>query len=224
MKKNAILITALVLALCGCSAPKEDAAADPQTESETETAEPEETTVPEETEKKELLVFFSRAGENWEVGVVEKGNTRIAAEYIAEQTGADVFEIIPSVPYPENYMETVTLAQEEKNANARPEISNAPEDWDSYDTVMLGYPIWHGDLPMIVYTFLESYDFTGKTVYPFNTHGGSGLAGTPEKIRSVIPVADVRDGLALTGKTVQNDFDSVRSEIDKWMSDNGLVQ
>ena len=121
-------------------------------------------------------------------------------------------------------METVTLAQEEKNANARPEISNAPEDWDSYDTVMLGYPIWHGDLPKIVYTFLESYDFTGKTVYPFNTHGGSGLAGTPEKIRSAIPDADVRDGLALTGKTVQNDFDSVRSEIDKWMSDNGLVQ
>ncbi|MCR5230467.1 MAG: hypothetical protein K6D03_10120 [Solobacterium sp.] len=75
---------------------------------------------------------------------------------------------------------------------------------------------------MIVYNFLESYDFTGKTVYPFNTHGGSGLAGTPEKIRSVIPDADVKDGLALTGKTVQNDFDSVQSQIDRWLDDNNL--
>lgn len=222
MKKTVVALAALVLVLGGCSAPKEETADVTETEPETETAKPEETAAAEETEKKELLVFFSRAGENWEVGVVEKGNTRIAAEYIAEKTGADVFEIIPSVPYPENYMETVTLAQQEKDANARPEIENTPENWDSYETIMLGYPIWHGDLPMIVYNFLESYDFTGKTVYPFNTHGGSGLAGTPEKIRSVIPDADVKDGLALTGKTVQNDFGSVQSQIDRWLDDNNL--
>jgi flavodoxin len=223
MKKRMIAASALFLALCGCSAPKEAAVSETEKEPETETAQPEETAPAEETEKKELVVFFSRAGENWDVGVVEKGNTRIAAEYIAEETGADVFEIIPAVPYPEDYMETVTIAREEKDAGARPEISSVPENWESYDTVMLGYPIWHGDLPMIVYAFLESYDFAGKTVYPFDTHGGSGLAGTPEKIRSVIPEADVKDGLALTGKTVQNDFPSVQPQIDAWLEEYSLV-
>ncbi len=222
MKKMRITLFALVLALSGCAAPQGETAEGPA--EETQAAGSEETAAAEENEEKELLVYFSRAGENWEVGVVEKGNTRIAAEYIAEKTGADVFEIIPSVPYPEDYMETVDLAMEEKTAGARPEIENVPENWEDYDTVILGYPIWHGDLPMIVYTFLESYDFTGKTVYPFNTHGGSGLAGTPDKIRSVIPEADVKDGLALTGKTVQNDFGSVQAEIDQWLNDNGLIR
>ena len=155
---------------------------------------------------------------------MEKGNTRIAAEYIAAATGADSFEIIPSEPYPSDYMETVAVAEEEKKSNARPEFQNDVENWDSYDTIILGYPIWHGDMPMIVYTFLESHDFAEKTVYPFNTHGGSGLAGTPDKIRSVIPGADVKDGLALSGKTVQNDFAAVQSDIDAWIKENGLAE
>jgi flavodoxin len=221
MKKTAILLTAFLTGLCGCSA-----AAPQPAETEQETAEKtEETEETEETEDKgTLLVYFSSAGENWEVGVVEKGNTRIAAEYIAAATGADSFEIIPSEPYPSDYMETVAVAEEEKKNNARPEIQNDVENWDSYDTIILGYPIWHGDMPMIVYTFLESHDFAGKTVYPFNTHGGSGLAGTPDRIRSVIPGADVKDGLALSGKTVQNDFAAVQSDIDAWIKENGLAE
>ena len=216
MKKTVIAFISSLLVLCGCSAS--------QPASEEPVSRPEETAEPEESVKKELLVYFSRAGENWDVGVVEKGNTRIAAEYIAEKTGADVFEIIPVVPYPENYNETLAIAQEEKDNQARPEIKNVVVNWESYETIILGYPIWHGDLPMIVYTFLESYDFTGKTVYLFNTHGGSGLAGTPDKIRAVIPRADVRDGLALSGKDVQEDFGSVQPEIDAWMQENNLMQ
>ena len=223
MKKTAILFAAVALLLGGCAA-KEETAAQESAETVQETAEPEQTQKPAEAEGKTLLVYFSRAGENWEVGVVEKGNTRIAAEYIAEATGADVYEIIPAVPYPSDYMETVALAEEEKRDGTRPEIANAPENWDSYDTIIFGYPIWHGDLPMIVYTFLESYDFTGKTVYPFNTHGGSGLAGTPDKIRNTIPAADVKDGLALTGKTVQNDFAQVQGDIDAWLQENNLIR
>jgi flavodoxin len=222
MKKTVIAFISSLLVLCGCSA-SQPAPEEPVSGPE-ETAETEETAVPGEAGGKELLVYFSRAGENWDVGVVEKGNTRIAAEYIAEKTCADVFEIIPVVPYPENYNETLAIAQEEKNNQARPEIKNVVVNWGSYETIILGYPIWHGDLPMIVYTFLESYDFTGKTVYLFNTHGGSGLAGTPDKIRAVIPEADVRDGLALTGKTVQNDFESVRPQIDTWMQENDLIR
>ena len=222
MKKTVIALISSLLVLCGCSA-SQPAAEEPVSGPE-ETAETEKTAELEESMKKELIVYFSRAGENWDVGTVEKGNTRIAAEYIAEKTGADVFEIIPVVPYPENYNETLAVAQEEKNNQARPEIKNVVVNWGSYETIILGYPIWHGDLPMIVYAFLESYDFTGKTVYPFNTHGGSGLAGTPDKIRAVIPEADVRDGLALNGKTVQNDFGSVQPEIDAWMQENNLMQ
>ena len=221
MKKTGILLAAMALLLGGCAAKEETAVQEPAVAVQ-ETNEPEQTPEPAVTESKTLLIYFSRAGENWEVGVVEKGNTRIAAEYIAEATGADVYEIIPAVPYPSDYMETVALAEEEKSAGARPEIASAPENWDSYDTVILGYPIWHGDLPMIVYTFLESYDFTGKTVYPFNTHGGSGLAGTPDKIRNTIPAADVKDGLALTGKIVQNDFAQIQGDIDAWLQKNNL--
>lgn len=217
MKKTGILLSAFLLGLCGCSA------AAPQPDETAEITE-EETEETAQEEKGTLLVYFSRAGENWEVGVVEKGNTRIAAEYIAEATGADSFEIIPSEPYPSDYMETVAVAEEEKKNNARPEIQNDVENWDSYDTIILGYPIWHGDMPMIVYTFLESHDFSGKTVYPFDTHGGSGLAGTPDKIRSVIPGADVKDGLALSGKTVQNDFAAVQPDIDAWLKENGLAE
>ncbi len=223
MKKTGILLAAVALLLGGCAVKEETTVQEPA-EDVKETAEPEQTQEPAETEGKTLLVYFSRAGENWDVGVVEKGNTRIAAEYIAEATGADVYEIIPTVPYPSDYMETVTIAEEEKSAGARPEIANAPENWDSYDTIILGYPIWHGDLPMIVYNVLESYDFTGKTVYPFNTHGGSGLAGTPDKIRNTIPAADVKDGLALTGKTVQNDFAQVQGDIDAWLQENNLTK
>ena len=217
MKKTGILLSAFLLGLCGCSA------AAPQPDETAEITE-EETEETAQEEKGTLLVYFSRAGENWEVGVVEKGNTRIAAEYIAEAAGADSFEIIPVEPYPSDYMETVAIAEEEKKNNVRPEIQNDVENWDSYDTIILGYPIWHGDMPMIVYTFLESHDFAGKTVYPFNTHGGSGLAGTPDKIRSVIPGADVKDGLALSGKTVQNDFAAVQSDIDAWIKENGLAE
>ncbi len=223
MKKTGILLAAMALLLGGCAVKEETAVQEPA-EAVQETNEPEQTQELSGTEGKTLLVYFSRAGENWDVGVVEKGNTRIAAEYIAEATGADVYEIIPAVPYPSDYMETVALAEEEKSAGARPEIAGAPENWDSYDTIILGYPIWHGDLPMIVYTFLESYDFTGKTVYPFNTHGGSGLAGTPDKIRNTIPAADVKDGLALTGKTVQNDFAQVQGDIDAWLQENNLTK
>ncbi len=191
-----------------------------------ESAQPQNTPeeVPAQTETQEgrtLLVYFSRAGENWEVGNVEKGNTRIAAEYIADMTGADVFEIDPVNPYPVSYNEVLTAASDEKAAKARPEYKNDIEDWESYTDIILGYPIWHGDMPMIVYTFLESHDFTGKTVYPFDTHGGSGLSGTVERIRTSTGT-EVRDGLALTGKTVQNDFESVRGSIDSWIETNHL--
>ena len=130
------------------------------------------------TDSKVLVVYFSRTGENYNVGNVEVGNTAMVASYIKEYLKADSFEIVPVDKYPDNYDECTKLASKEKEDNARPKIADKIDNFDSYKTVFVGYPIWWGDLPMIMYTFLEEYDFDGKTVIPFNTHEGSGDAGT----------------------------------------------
>ena len=125
-----------------------------------------------------LIAYFSHTGENYNVGVIEKGNTHIVADMIAEETGGDLFEIATVNPYPDTYEECTEVAMQEQRENARPELTAQVENMEQYDTVYLGYPIWWGELPMAVYTFLESYDFSGKTIVPFCTHEGSGLAGT----------------------------------------------
>ncbi len=153
---------------------------------------------------KTLVVYFSRTGENYGVGEISVGNTAMMAEYIAEYTGADKFEIVPVKPYPNNYQETVDIATEERNSNARPEYQG-DIDISDYDTIFLGYPIWWGDMPMIVYSFLEKHDFSDKTVIPFNTHEGSGSSGTYQKIQGILSGAEVRDGLALTGSTARTE-------------------
>ena len=170
--------------------------------------------------RKILIAYFSRAGENYSVGVIDKGNTAIVAELIAEQTGGNLFEIVPVVPYPVGYEEMKTVSTREKDSNARPEIANAVENWDEYDVVFLGYPIWYGDMPMIVYNFLESYDFSGKTVIPFNTHEGSGQSGTQGRIASTIPDATVLSGIAIRGATAQNDTASAKSTVERWITED----
>ena len=165
-----------------------------------------------------LVAYFSRAGENYSVGVIEKGNTAIVAELIAEQTGADLFEIVPVVPYPSDYEEMKTVSTRERDSNARPEIANTVDNWDDYDVVFLGYPIWYTDMPMIVYNFLESYDFSGKTVIPFNTHEGSGQSGTQSRIEAAIPTATVLNGIAIRGATAQNDTASAKAAVERWIT------
>lgn len=160
-----------------------------------------------------LVAYFSRAGENYNVGVVEKGNTEIVAEMIAQETGANLFKIQTVEGYPESYEECTDVAKEEKEENARPELSNTIDDISEYDVIYLGYPIWWGDMPMAVYTFLESYDFSGKTIIPFCTHAGSGLAGTVESIKGICARASVSDGLAITGETAQNDPEAARDAV-----------
>ena len=165
-----------------------------------------------------LVAYFSRAGENYGVGTIEKGNTAIVAEMIAERTGGDLFEIVPETPYPSAYGEILTIAQNEKSQNARPEIANAVSNMDEYGAVFIGYPIWHGDMPMIVYHFLESYDFAGKTVIPFNTHEGSGQSGTQSKIEGVLKQAAVLNGLAIQGKTAQHSPNEAERSVKQWLS------
>ena len=136
---------------------------------------------------------------------------------IAEETGADMFEIQPVDPYPDIYKECTGVAKQEQNDNARPEIVGSVENMEQYDTVFLGYPIWWGDLPMAVYTFLENYDFSGKTIIPFCTHEGSGLSGTARNIENACPGATVLDGLAIRGAVAQNEQEKAKSDVVKWL-------
>ena len=222
MKRLIALLTilSLLLALAGCAAgngTKESAAP-----AENTAVKADETTAKSAGQKsdgKALVAYFSRTGEQYGVGVIDKGNTAIVADMIVELTGADRFEILPKVDnYPMTYKELTDVAKEEQNQNARPKIASTVESFDSYDTIYLGYPIWWGDLPMICYTFLESYDFSGKTIIPFCTHAGSGNAGTQSKIQSAVPNADVKEVLAVTGADTQNDPQSVKSTVTEWLA------
>ena len=166
---------------------------------------------------KVLVAYFSRTGENYGVGVIEKGNTEIIAEMIAAKTGGDLFRIESVNAYPSAYDDCTKVAREEKNANARPELIATVTDFDDYDVIYLGYPIWWSDMPMPIYTFLESYDFSGKTIIPFCTHAGSGLSGTVKSIQTACSGATVRDGFAISGATAQNDRTSAEKQVSDWL-------
>ena len=142
-------------------------------------------TIQDETEtqtdsdgKNILVAYFSRADENYNVGTIDVGNTQIVAEYIASEVGADSFHIETVTPYPADYDDCCDVAKQELADKARPEIQGGIDNMEQYDIVFLGYPIWWGDMPMAVYTFMDSYDFSDKVVIPFNTHEGSGESGT----------------------------------------------
>lgn len=167
-------------------------------------------------DKKVLVAFFSRTGENYAVGHIEKGNTHIVAEMIAEETGGTLFQIEPVMPYPDDYDECVDIAKKELETNARPAVKNniAVED---YDIIFIGYPNWWGDMPMAVYTFIEKHDWNGKTVVPFCTHEGSGLSGTESRLKSACKGASVQKGLAVRGATAQNSREQARKTVENWL-------
>ena len=128
------------------------------------------------------------------------GTTQKIAEKIQAETGGKLFRIEPMIPYPTVYKECTDKASKEVASNARPEIKNKVEDMDTYDVIFLGYPIWWYNAPMIIDTFLESYEFSGKTVIPFCTSGGSPIGVSMDKIKLHCPDSDVKDGLTANGK------------------------
>lgn len=170
-----------------------------------------------------LVAYFSLAGEQYGVGVIEEGNTSIIAHMIAEQTGADLFEIKPETPYPTTYQGLLDVSRQEMRDNARPEIAGTVDNMDDYDTIFIGYPNWWGDMPMIVYNFLESYDLSGKTIVPFCTHGGSGLSNTESTIADITG-GTMKEGFAIPGTTAQNDRDTARNEVAQWLREGGFVE
>ena len=161
-----------------------------------------------------LIAYFSRAGENYFNGSIRSipvGNTEIAAKKLQDITGADLFKIEPLHPYSDDYKECVAQARDEMQNDARPELKAYPETLDDYDTIYLGYPSYCGTMPMPVFTFLERYNFTGKTVKPFCTNEGSGMGRSEQDIRRLCPGAKVEKGLSIHGGDVDKSEDALRA-------------
>ena len=165
---------------------------------------------------KKLIAYYSRAGENYFSGAhraIAVGNTEQAARLLAELTGAELFHIEQKVPYSDNYDTCVAEVRRDLCANARPELTVLPESLDDYDEIYLGYPNYCGTMPMAVYTFLEAFDFTGKTIHPFCTHEGSGLSNTVNDIKNTAKGATVTNGLPLFG----SDADKAEGIVNDWI-------
>ena len=171
---------------------------------------------------KKLVVFFSKSGNQYSVGNVQKGNTAKMAEIIADKTGADIFEVkVKNDTYPTEYEPLTQMAKQEQENNFRPEIIGKVENFSDYNTVFIGSPVWWGDMPMALYTFIESYDWDGKTVVPFVTHEGSGLSSIPVNIKNATK-AKVLNGLAVYGHEAQNEPEKTKTKVDNWLSENKL--
>jgi flavodoxin len=163
-----------------------------------------------------LIACFSRAGENYVGGSIrrlEVGNTEVAAEMIAELTGGELFKIDPVEPYSDKYMTCIEEAKRDLQAGVRPALKEIPESISRYDTVYLCYPNYWGTMPMAVFTFLEQFDFTGKTIHPLCTNEGSGLGNSEADIRRLCPGAVLKPGLAVTGGQVGG----AREKIKNWI-------
>ena len=171
------------------------------------------------TNHKVLVAYFSRTGEQYGVGNITEGNTAIVAKIISEKTNGDLFEIkVAKDNYPKGYMELTEYAKKELQANARPEIVGKVENFNQYDTIFIGFPVWWGDKPMPVYTFIDSYDFNGKTIAPFCTHEGSGFCGTQGMDKTG---AKVLKGLAMYGHVAQNERTKAEKQVGDWLKSIG---
>lgn len=163
-----------------------------------------------------LVAFYSRADENYFGGsyrYISVGNTEKVANMIAQTTGADLFKIEQITPYAADYQTCIDQAKSDLKAKARPELVKLPDSIDQYDEIYLGYPNYWGDMPMAVYTFLEHFDWTGKTIHPFCTHEGSGLSGTERKIEKTCKGAKITKGLAIHGSGV----DGAKAAVENWV-------
>lgn len=173
--------------------------------------------------KRSLVVYFSRAGENWQVGNVERGNTAVMVDYIKELANVDVFEIVPETPYPEDYMECVRYVNDvEIPQNLRPAYKGDVENLTDYDNIFIGGPVWCGQPPMIIRTFIEAHqsELSGKIFVPFGTHGGSGVSNYSSLIRSYFPGAKQLEALGIAGTDIRTD--ASKSRVGDWLKRIGL--
>ena len=171
---------------------------------------------------KTLIAYFSRADENYFGGAmryVKVGNTEIVAGIIKDLIPADSFKIEMKTPYSPVYMTCIEEAKKDLRAKARPELVSVPGSIDEYDTVILAYPNYWGTMPMAVYTFLESFDFSGKTILPLCTNEGSGMGSSEREIKKTCPGAEVKKGLPITGSAAANS----KNSVERWLKANGMI-
>ncbi|MBR4656041.1 MAG: NAD(P)H-dependent oxidoreductase [Oscillospiraceae bacterium] len=171
---------------------------------------------------KTLIAFFSRADENYFGGAmryVKVGNTEIVCDLMKEMIPADAYKIEMKNPYSPVYMTCIEEAKKDLREKARPELNSYPDSLDEYDTVILAYPNYWGTMPMAVFTFLERYDFTGKTILPLCTNEGSGMGGSERDIKKAAPGAEVKKGLSIIGSDAASSGEGVRA----WLAKNGIL-
>ena len=232
MKKwtSLLLALAMALSLAACSnsnqenSPEPPASAsgstteetsaptDTETPAEEPTEEPSEEPAGSETPTAEdsssvLIAYFS-----W------SGNTEQVAQIIQQETGGDLFEIAPATAYTDDYNELLDIAQQEQSDDARPELAGQVENWEQYDTIFVGYPNWWSDAPMAVYTFVESYDWSGKTLVPFNTSASGGFGRSLSGLEESAPGASILDGISFT----ERNLGDAQSEVAAWLDELGL--
>lgn len=168
--------------------------------------------------KKSIIVYFSRNGQNYVHGTIRNlpvGNTEVTAEILRKLTGADMFKIEPVTAYSGDYSQCIEEAKADQRRNARPELKHYPKSMQEYRTIYLGYPNYWGTMPMPVLTFLEYFDFTGKTIMPFCTHEGSGMGKSEDDIKKCCPGAHVAAGLPIHGTDAENAEDALRQWIER---------
>lgn len=168
----------------------------------------------------ELIAFFSRADENYVNGmlkVLDVGNTEVLARILQELTGAELFKIEPFKAYSKDYNQCIAEASADQKRGARPELKAYPQSLAPYDVIYLGFPNYWGTMPMAVFTFLERFDFTGKTIRPFCTHEGSKMGTSIRDVKRLCPKAFVKEGLAVQGSRVERS----KGDIEAWYKQGG---
>lgn len=154
-----------------------------------------------------LTLYYSRKGENYVNGSIKniaKGNTERVAEFVCDAVGGDLFEIETVHEYDTDYYKCIEQAKQELKSKARPEIKAYPDNFESYDIIFLGYPNWWGTMPMCMFTLLEHYDLSGKTIIPFCTNEGSGMGSSEKDLKNVCKGAIVKSGLSVHGEEAEN--------------------
>ena len=208
MRIKSILAAALALVMVtGCNAQKNN---------ETTThnrASQESNNQNNNTMSKSIVIFFSHAGDNYSVGNIKVGNTKIVADYISEFTGADQFEIVTHKYDGMAYTPLINLAKEEANKGELPPYEGQLPDLSQYDVVFIGGPVWWGTYPQVMFTAFRDMNLDGKTVIPFTTHEGSGLASCVSDVKRAFPKANVEKGFSIYGHEVRGG----KAKVEKWL-------
>ena len=201
MKLKNILLAALALFLAtGCNAQSKQENTNTITQSNNNTM-------------NKIVIFFSHAGDNYSVGIIDTGNTKIVADYISEITGADQFEIVTHKYDGMAYTPLIELAKKEAAAGELPPYEGTAPDLSCYDTVFIGGPVWWGTYPQVMFTLFKDINLDGKTVIPFTTHEGSGLASCASDVRKAFPKAKVTGEFSIYGHEVRDG----KAKVEKWL-------